>query len=46
VLGIDDRYIAYCIDEAALYVWKKETDNKNPTKDFHSYMGRYSVKRK
>jgi hypothetical protein len=30
ILGIEDRYIAFCIDEAAAYVYFKILDKKEP----------------
>lgn len=30
MLGIEDDYIAFCIDEAACYVWSKLIEDKKP----------------
>jgi len=30
MLGIEDDYVAFCIDEAACYVYSKLVENKKP----------------
>jgi tRNA threonylcarbamoyladenosine modification (KEOPS) complex Pcc1 subunit len=49
MLGIDDLYIKFCIDETANYIYQKlldEANLKNQGKDLKTLMKRHAVKKR
>ena len=47
ILGIKDKYIAYCIDEAALYVWTFiQKMPGDPTLNARALLNKYAKRKK